>query len=265
MKVIYKTVAVAMLANLLLPAIGVAAQTKTLSGTITKISGSQIAFMAVSAASYSADIANAQLIRKNGSPMQFSEFLVGDKVEVKGTLWADNSISAASIRDTSLYAHNSTFSAKIITINPQDSSFIMQSKTYGSQTIHTNNLTSFSANGKSGGFKDLVLGMSMKVKGMWDRSRSDVIATTVEGHFRLISINFTGTLSMKNGSGLTVIGNGNVIYGVDASNATFQNKSSQPITLSQLKLGDSLRVWGKHISGSVQIVGTKIKDSSVIK
>jgi hypothetical protein len=109
------------------------------------------------------------------------------------------------------------------------------------------------------------LGITASVKGLWDRTNTKIIATSVAGSFRLIDIYFTGNLSMTGASSLTVIGNGNVIYGVDITKAILQSKNGKPLTLSQIKVGDSLRVWGKHISGSVQITGTEIKDSSVTK
>jgi hypothetical protein len=67
---------------------------------------------------------------------------------------------------------------------------------------------------------------------------------------------------MKNGSSLTVIGNGNVMYGVEVSGAILQNKSGQQIQLSEINVGDSLHVWGKHVSGMVAVTGTKVKDNS---
>jgi hypothetical protein len=265
MKKVYLAIVMAALVLLGSPALSLAVAPKIFTGSITKINGSQIIFMAGSAARYSADIANAVLMRKNGASMAFTEFLVGDKVEVKGTLWSDNSISATYIKDNSLYAHTGTFVGKITAINPTDSSFTLQSKTYGEQTIQTNNFTSFSKNGSNAGFSDMQLGMSVTAKGMWDRNQTQIVATKVDASFRLINIYFTGNLSMQNGNSLTVIGNGNVIYGVDITHAILQNKTGQPLLLTQLKTGDSLRVWGKHISGLVQITATKIKDSSVNK
>lgn len=249
----------------LYPSLGHAATVKTLTGVVTKIYASQITFITTSAATYTAETINATLVRKNGAAMQLSEVLVGDKIKVKGQLWNDNSISAASVQDNSLYAHTGTFTGKIISINPADSSFVMQSKANGSQTIHRNNFTSFSKNGSNAGFSSLELGMTAVVKGMWDRSNANILATSVAASFRLINIYFTGTLSMQNGTSLTVVGTGNVIYGVDAGQAKLLSKNSLPMAIGEFKIGDSLRVWGKHISGSVQITGTQIKDSSVSK
>lgn len=265
MKKVCLALAAATAVCFLVPLTSFAATPKTLMGTVTNFVGNQIIFAATSAAKYTADAGNAQLLRKNGATMQLSEILIGDKIEVKGTLWGDNSISAASIRDLSLYAHTGTFSGKISSINTTDSSFVMDSKTYGSQTIHTNNFTSFTKNGSSATFKDLILGMTASVKGQWDRNNSNISALTVSGTYRLISIYFTGSLSLKNSSSFTVIGNGNVIYGVDLSGATLQSKNGKPMQPNEYNVGDSLRVWGKHLSGGVAVVGTEIKDSSVTK
>jgi hypothetical protein len=249
----------------LVPLVCLGAGPKTLTGTVIGFNGNQVLFSTTSAAKYSADSGNAQLSRKNGAIMQFSEILVGDKIEVNGRLWNDNSISAATIRDLSLYAHTGTYSGKISTINVVDSSFVMVSKAYGSQTIHTNNFTSYTKNSSLATFKDMSLGMTLSVKGVWDRTKADITAAAVNGSFRLIDIYFDGSLSMTGVSSLTVIGNGNVIYGVDVTGAVLQSKNGKPMKIGEFNVGDSLRVWGRHLSGSVAVVGTQIKDSSVTK
>jgi Domain of unknown function (DUF5666) len=247
------------------PSASLAAGPKTLNGVVTQIVGNQIIFAATSAAKYSADAGSAQLLRKNGAAMLISEIIPGDKIQVTGNLWGDNSISATTIRDLSLYAHTGTYSGKISAIDPIGLSFTMQSKTYGNQTIYTNNFTSFSKNNSGATFKDLNLGMTASVKGMWDRTNTIITATVINGSYRLIDIYFTGNLYAKNGSSFTVIGNGNVIYGVDASSATLQSKNGKPISLAEFKVGDAVRVWGKHLSGGVAVTGTTIKDSSITK
>lgn len=253
----------AMAACILLPGTVLAAGPKTYSGTVTRITPSGIVLSNSSAASYSPDLGNAVLTRKNGVAMQFSEILVGDKVQVTGLIWADNSISASSLRDMSLYTHNSTFSGKIIRIDPGAVSFVMQSKTYGDQTISTNNFTTFKKNGSSATFKDLILGMSVKAKGQWDRSSANILASQVQATIKMINIDFSGPLMSKNGEALIVVANGNVIYGVDTNKAALQDKNGKTLQLSKINTGDTLHVWGKHMSGSVSITATKIKDSTI--
>ena len=264
MKIKYWFVGV-VLAALFAPLLVSASAVKTFTGTVTKIYGSQVYFTNGSAATYSAEIGNIQLLRKNGVVMSFSEILVGDKIEARGTLWGDNSISAIYFKDNSLYAHNSSFTGKISSINPTDSSFVIQSKPNGDQTIFTNSFTAFTLNGKTIGFADLNIGTTVTLQGVWDRSNKKVLASKVAGSFRLISIDFTGQLTMKNGSALTVIGNGNVIYGVDASSTVIKSKNNKDMNLSEVSVGQTLKVTGKHISGLAQVYASKIVDTSVTK
>ena len=249
----------------LLPVVCAATSPQTYSGTVVKIYGSGIVFKSTNAATYSADTGNAQLLRRNGVAMKLEEFLPGDKISVTGTIWADNSINAVSIKDLSLYTHTGAFTGKITTINTANNSFTMESKTYGEQTIFTTNFTSYTKNGTSVSFGDLELGMTASVKGVWDRSNKNITASFVAGAFRLIAIDFTGTLSYTIGNGLTVLGNGNVLYGVDASNAKILSKNSKAMEIYELNQGETLRVWGKHISGMVSVVATEVKDLSVVK
>lgn len=259
-------VLVTLTAFLLFPSMGLAATNiKTITGTVTRISGNSVYFSTTSAANYLAEIGNAALLRKNGVSMTLSQILVGDKVEVKGTLWPDNSINAVSLRNLSFYTHTGTFTGKITSINPVDSSFIMQNNANGAQTIHSNNFTTWTKNGKSSGFQDLQIAMTAKVKGVWDRSNKDIAASSVTGTYKLINIYFTGTLQMKSDTSLTVVGNGNVLYGVDISKAVLQSKNGKTMTVAEFNLGDTLRVWGKHISGMPQVAATQIKDNSVSK
>ncbi|MBI5530013.1 MAG: hypothetical protein HY918_00745 [Candidatus Doudnabacteria bacterium] len=265
MKKIYSLACGAVVMFFVLPGIILATGTKTITGYAQKISGSTVVLASSNGAKYSAEVGQATLTRKNGAPMRLTEILVGDKVEVKGILWGDNSISASSLRNMSLYTHNGSFSGKITEIDPWSQSFTLQSSKYGNQTIKTDSLTVFKKNGSSSTFKDLELGMSMTVKGAWDRSTTVIAAREVNGTLRLINIDFTGTLTMKSDGAITVIGNGNVIYGVDITKAKLQNKSGKTLSLSLFNLSDTIRVQGKHVSGSVKVLAETVKDLSVTK
>ncbi len=250
---------------LLAPAVVLAAGPKTISGTVVRFAGSGVVITNGTAASYLAELSHAALTRKNGASMAFSEILVGDKMQVTGTLWNDNSISATAARDLSLYAHTGTFSGKITGINPQSLSFTMQGTANGSQAITTNNFTSFTKNKAAATFNDLELGMSVTVKGEWDRSKANVLAGQVQGMLRLVNIDFSGALYAVNGNSITVIGNGNVIYGVDLSKAKLQDKSGKTVLPAQLNIGDVLSVHGEHVSGSVKINAFTVKVTKPVK
>ncbi len=265
MRKIYSFVAIAAFLFFFLPKATLADGVKILTGNVLSAKDGTIVFTNGTAAKYLAEVSNAILVRKNGAPMSFVEILPGDKVEVKGTLWPDNSINAVYVRNMSLYTHSGSFSGKITGINIVDSSFTLQSTKYGCQEIHTDSLTIFKKNSSIATFGDMEVGMSVSVKGAWDRNTSNVLAREADGALRLINIDVTGTLSMRGADSLTIIGNGNVIYGVDITGAKLENKNGKTIGFSSIGMDDLLRVQGKHVSGSVKIIGTIVKDLSVLK
>jgi hypothetical protein len=240
------------------------AKQKILTGVVTSIYGNQITFKTTSAAIFSAETSQAVLTRKNGASMAFNEILTGDKVEVKGMVWSDNSINASSVRNMSLYAHSGTFTGKIASINTFENSFTIPNKEYGVQTIRTDAFTSYKKNSSSATFKDMEMGFSVTVKGVYDRSKTEILAKEVKATVRLINISFTGSLVAKTNTGLTVVNN-NVPYGVDITKAKLQDKSGKALDIFLFNIGDSIKVEGKHISESLQIQASLAKDTSVKK
>lgn len=245
--------------------VAAASQPKTFTGTVTQITGNQVFFRSSSAAAYRAELLPAAiLVRRYGAPLQPMEILPGDRIEVKGTPWSDNSISATYFRDLSLYAHSGTFSAKIETIDPLHSAFTMLGR-WGPQTVQTDGLTVFRKNGVDAALSQLTPGMSVAVKGTWERSNSIVAAKQVLATVRLLNVDFTGEIVMKNDLALTVVGDNQVIYGVDVSKAALQNKNAKPLPFSRYGYNDRVRVWGKHAAESVSVTATRVEDLSVSK
>ncbi len=249
---------------IVIPQVSQAAAPQTFLGTVTAINpgvnGSQITLATVSAAIYFIQTWDATLIRKNGTAMQVGDIIVGDKLQITGLGQGGNIILATLIRDLSLYPHRGTFTGKIVTINPWAATLSMLSKQWGFQTIQTNMLTVFQQNSTSVGLKDLEPGMNVTVKGVWDRTYATVNATLVQAKIRMIAIYFTGALRMRGADALTVAGSNNAIYGVDISHAQILDGKGQPILFSQLPMDGGVRVWGKHLSGSVQVVASKVRE-----
>lgn len=240
-------------------------QVKTLTGIVSKAYGVQVSFRVRTGAVYMADTSYASLARKYGSAMTFAEILPGDKIQVTGKVWEDNSISAAAVKNLSLYPHNTTFSARVTTLDPYNFSFHMESRAHGLQKVQTTSLTSFTMNGSPSGLVNLEPGINVKVKGTWERNKSEVSASAVEAKVRLINIEFTGPVKGTLGLALTVIGNGNVIYGVDASGARIVSKNNKPISVQEIRLEDMVRVADKHRAEDTKVIAKKIKDLSIKK
>ncbi|HVY73117.1 MAG TPA: DUF5666 domain-containing protein [Candidatus Paceibacterota bacterium] len=74
------------------------------------------------------------------------------------------------------------------------------------------------------------------------------------------SINTSATVTAINGSTLTVNAKGGTTYTVNAANATFSNANDTNVSLSQVKVGDTLRIKGT-VNGST-ITAEKISDDA---
>lgn len=203
-------------------------QHKVFTGKVVSVNNYQMKFMTGTGAAYTAEISRATLLRKYGAPMQASEILVGDKVEVKGALWPDNSMNATAVRNMSLYAHSGTFSGKVTTLDPAAASFVMQTG-QNFRTVRTDSYTIIKKNGAPASVSALTPGMSVKVKGQWERSDSVVAAKSVEATVRLINITITGRLVMKSPTAISIVGDNNAIYGAEISKAKLTGKNNKPL------------------------------------
>lgn len=235
----------------------------TLVGTVTARYGNQIVLKTTAATQYRVEASYASPVRRNGSPLSMEDVLIGDKLEVRGQIWADNSVSASAIRDVSVYTHTGTFTGKISAIDQVNRVFVLQSSQSAPQTIHTTAASVFTKNGSSVEFKDMATGMSATVRGTWERNKQDVVATSVRVTVRLLNIDITGDVTLKDGLALTVAANG-VLYSVDATGATVKSKNNKPLALTELGLG-RVRVRGKHITESTMVKAERIKYLDLVK
>lgn len=231
---------------------------KSFTGVVIKLIGNQVVFKTTNAVVYSAETSNTVLLRRNGAPLRFSEFAIGDKVEVYGQVWKDNSITTTRIRDLTVYSHSGTFTGKITAFDVGANTLTLYGTQYGSQNIHTNLQTVYMKNGSIVPAQQIAVGMSATIKGTWERTRTEVSAREVRATVRLRNIDITGELVLKDGVALTVISNG-VLYGIDASTSKVRSKNNKPMNLSELSMS-TVRVQGKHIPESTNIVASSIKD-----
>ncbi len=238
---------------------------KKITGKVTNVYSNQIVFTTPNAAYYSADTLNVTLIRRYGSPMSILEMKVGDKVEVTGTVWPDNKVTASLIKDVSLYTHTGTISGKIVNLDPLGKKFTVINSQRKTFTIQTNSATSITKNNGYATLTDLSPGMTVSVKGTWERDSQNIDATIVKATFRLVNIYVTGSLVMKGPGVMTIVASNNTIYGIDIGSAELQSKNGKSLNLGEFNMTDKIKVWGKHISGVAQITASLVKDNAIIK
>lgn len=229
-------------------------------GTVSSISGNIITLTSTASSTpFTVDATNAKLLRKFGASMAITDIQIGDTLQVRGTV-SGSSVTATTIRDMSLQARNGTFSGTIAAIN--GTSFTLQSKERGSQTINTTSTTVFKKNDQPALFTDLVVGQNVKVSGVWDRTNSNVTATRVNIVIKMIGVNIKGTFQSASGTTLTILGSDSVTYSVDASKARFTYKNGHKGTISILQANDSVQVMGRQVASSTAVTALVVKDLS---
>ncbi len=233
---------------------------KTLKGTVIQAKENQLVFRVSSAATYTVRTWEGKLIKKFGADMAFSEILVGDKIEVVGETWEDNTINSIQVRNLSLYPHSGTVSGKIISLDPFSNTLTLQTSGQGVFNVKTDGLTIFTKNGSPTGLRELEPGISVSVKGTWERDKTKIFAKQIKATVRLVNIDITGKVMMLSQTAITVLANANVIYGVDIQTTAFKNKKGKLGYFGELMVGDTVRVKGKHISGKNQITASLVKN-----
>jgi len=228
-------------------------------GTAINISGSSFTLKAANGGVYTVDAAAAKAHRRFGAEMQITDIQPGDSVVVRGTANGDT-IKAEVVRDTSLQARNGVFSGRVIAVN--NSSFELQSGARGSQVVNVDNATVFKKNGQSAQLTDVIVGSQVRVSGVWDKVNNNISAKFVNVVVNMARVNLSGSLSSVSNNSLTLAGTNGTTYAVDASQAKIVNNSGGKINLSDLKIGDSLKIKGHHAVGSTEVFAGMIRDLS---
>jgi Domain of unknown function (DUF5666) len=236
-------------------------KTGTISGTLTNISGTTLTVTAsgTSLSVYTVDASNVKKVdRRYGASTDLSALQTGDTLSVRGVINGTN-VTASTIRDISLQARKGTFVGTVSgAVN--GSSFAIQSKDRGSQTINTTSSTIFKEGSAGSSLADIAVGQTVTVSGVWDRTNSNVTATRVT--IKVGSLSVTGTLGSLSGSTFTVTTASSTVYSVDATNARVTYKNGHKGSVSILQNGDSVVVYGKSVSGSTNIIATLVRDTT---
>ncbi len=228
----------------------------TTSGTFGSANGPSFTLTGKSSA-YTVDASSAKWIRRYGAAMGMGDAQSGDNLAVTGTINGTN-ITAKTIRDESLQAYNGTFVGTITAVS--DSSFTLQSKARGTQTINIASTTVFRVGSQTGSFTSLAQGQTATVSGVWDRTESNVTANRIT--IKVSSSVITGTLQSVSGTSLTVVTASSTTYTIDASKANFYYKNGRKGTISILQTNDQVKVWGTMVTGSTNITATRVQDMS---
>src|ERR1051326_2442811 len=227
-------------------------------GTVVSVSGNTVTITGKDNVTYTVDATNAKLYRRFGATMLLANVQNGDTIQVFGSVNGTN-IAATLIRDESLQTHNGSFEGTVSAIS--GSSFTLQSKKRGNQTIHTDSATMFKLGNATGTIASLSVGEQVVVKGVWDRTNSNVTAKVVSVPMK--SFSFKGILESIVGSTLTVNSTStnasSTVFTVDDSHARVTYKNGHKADSTILQVNDQVQVVGKGLQGYTNVSATIVR------
>lgn len=114
------------------------------------------------------------------SPIDLSEFSVGDIVNIYGTLDSQDTtlVHAKTVRNVSIQKRHAVFQGEIKSITPPDT-FTMETAKRGFLTIVTKPDTKIYLGKELKTFSDLQIGTKVLVRGVWDKTLSKVQALVI--------------------------------------------------------------------------------------
>ncbi len=176
-----------------------------------------------------------------------------------------------AFRDMRELAHNAVTG----TVSAVNNGVLTITKTNGtSATVQTNSSTSVKGDGKTATLADVTVGTKVAVKGTWDSTHTVLTATKIAIVNKLHPVRdwlgnlfaqhvVAGSVTAVSGNTITVKGNDGAVYSVNAASAKFFDKSETSATISDVKVGDKVQVFGT-VSGT-SVTAEMIHDVSVSK
>jgi hypothetical protein len=162
-------------------------------GKLTAMSGTTVpAIFTVTAGAtvYTVNVtADTKIVRKYNGTSDLGEFLVGDSIEVRGTLSNDvaNTIAATRIKNVSIQRVGGTFKGKVLITSCGTNSFTFKPDERTEQTVYFTTATKFTRGGEKIGCTNLVANERAKIIGVWRKSSNRIDADRVIVDLRTIS------------------------------------------------------------------------------
>lgn len=232
------------------------AQEQSVRGVVQRVVYQRVQVKTTAGRIYDAEVSSALLQRKNGLPMELSELRTGDVVEMAGSVWPDSSMTVARLRNVSLYPHSATLTGKVLAVDVAASRVRFRTSAYGEHVAEVGTGTVIQVKDAPPAVQYIAPGMTVTVKGSWERDRSVVMARSMRVTYRLLSVRVMGSVVGQVGTDLTVVADG-VLYAVHAAGMAVQGlPSGQPLAWL---VGRTVRVEAKHVAESLDLQPTRIQ------
>jgi hypothetical protein len=149
-------------------------------GTLKSISGNSLTVTSWGG-DWIVDASSAKLIRRLGGTSNLSEFQAGDQLSIQGTVLTSGwSVTAKKIQNLSIQVKNADFSGTISALNVSARTFILKTAKRGDLQVSVNSDAKIYINkDKAAQLSDLSNGMIARIKGVWNRNASTVLASWI--------------------------------------------------------------------------------------
>ncbi len=169
----------------------------TVTGTLTAMSGTSVPAtitLTSGATIYTVNVdATTVLVRKYNGPADLSEFLIGDTLQVRGTLSSDavNTITPKTIKDLSVQRAGGTFIGNVVTTNCAGNTFTYKPKDREQQTVTVTTNTKIIRGGEKITCADMKNGELARVIGLWRPATKQIEADRIIVYMKTVA----GTIS----------------------------------------------------------------------
>ncbi|MES3005389.1 MAG: DUF5666 domain-containing protein [Patescibacteria group bacterium] len=225
---------------------------------------------------YTVDISSASITRRYSYPASASEISVGDFVSFVGNV--DKSVSgllikATSLQDYSIQKYTSTNEGTVTAKGTNTLTVSLKGNNSDSVTVAIVASTTIMKNGSSATLADISVGTYIVVDGTYNNITRTINATSIRvtnNPAYLVSRNYQGTL--KSITVATGYGQSSMVVtinGVDytvyiAYGSSVYNKDFVPTSLSNFKVGDTVRFYGALRPYTVGVAdATVVRDISI--
>lgn len=214
---------------------------------------------------------STQFLLRYGGKATAANFSVGDYISFSGPLdntQATATVHATVVKDFSSQRAASSFSGTVESVNTANTSFTLSTASRGTITVVTSPSTMIKQGTATTTFATLSVGQKVtRTDGVWDNLSKTLQAQSVVIYQNMALLDkrtFAGTLGTLAGTSAPTtftFASGSTTYTVNvADNTSLLSNGRNPIQLSQLTSGDTIRIYG-----AVEANNTSTIDAYVVR
>lgn len=233
--------------------------TATITGVVTSTNGTLFNVYTSKGKVYTVDATNAVVSQYSGGVIALTEVRLRDTVTVRGTI-IGTTITATTVRDTSIRIKKAQFYGTITAITGSNSSFVLNTTKNGTQTVQVSVTTPISKNGVAVTFNSLDNDQYVYVTGSWNVQTKVITASVIEIIERSSAIFLQGSVTSKTDTALILKRTNGLMYTIDVVRSMLVSRFYTELSIDDIAVGDTVLVGGIHINDATLVRGFLVRD-----